>query len=246
MNFIKTILGSIMNFFYNTFQSFGVENEPKAISYFAMTLLAMAVINKILTIPMNIKQARSAEQMAKLQPKIEEVKNKYGYDELVLQEKLKEVYQEAGANPMGGASCLLMIVQMFIIFALYDVIRNPEIYIWSNLTEAQIAAVPKHFLWISNLQVRDETLIIAIINSLTMLISTWLTRKTRPGMEVTEQQQTTQNIQMFIMPIMFFFIFKNLPSALVLYWSFGNIIDIIFRGIVYLKNRDKLEQIEEA
>ena len=70
-----------------------------------MTLLAMAVINKILTIPMNIKQARSAEQMAKLQPKIEEVKNKYGYDELVLQEKLKEVYQEAGANPMSFNDC---------------------------------------------------------------------------------------------------------------------------------------------
>lgn len=245
MNFLKTILGSIMNFIYNGLQNFGVENEPEVISYYAMAILRMAVINKLITLPINIQQTKTSKKMAELQPKINEIKEKYSYDERILQQKLSELYKENGASPMGGASCLMMIVQIIIIFALYDVIRNPQVYIWSNLTEGQINLVSKHFFWIENIQVADKTSIIAIINSLSMLGSTWLSRLTRPGMEVTEQQQSSQNVQMFLMPIMFFFLFRSLPAALVIYWSFGNIVDIIFRGITYLRNKDKLQKIEK-
>lgn len=225
-----------MSFFYEWLKSLGT--EPKIISYYAIAILLMSVINKLLTVPMTLKQSKSSRKLAELQPKIDEIQKKYGYDEAVLQQKMKELYEETGTNPMGG-SCLMMIINMIIIFALYDVIRNPETYIWQNLTEAQIANVSKSFLWIENLQVADSTLIIAFINSATQLLASWLMQKSRPNTGLTQEQASSQNVQMFMMPIMFFFIFKNLPAALVLYWSFGNIIEIILRLILQYTSKNE-------
>lgn len=240
MSFLKNILGSIMSFFYNGLKNLGPESSNSVISHYAIAILLMAVVNKLITIPMSLKQGKQMEKMAKIGPKLEEVKKKYGYDEQVLNTKIREVYQEENVSPLGGNSCLMTIIQFIIVIALYDVIQRPEVYIWHNLSKIEILNVPKNFFWIKDLQLKDPTRIVAILNSLTQLGTAWLMQQSRPKNTV-ETGQNAMASQMYIMPIIFFFIFERLASGIVLYWAFGNVLEMIIRGIIYLANKRKLQ-----
>lgn len=241
MGFLKNILGVIMKFFYDTFTGFGIENQPDAISYYAMAILLMAIVNKLITIPITMKQAEQSRKMQSLGPKVEELKKKYGYDEQILQQKLAELYKSENATMAGGSSCLIMIINLIIVMSLFDVIKNPHTYIWNGLTTDQIADISKKFFWIKDLQVPDATTIIAILNSVTQFLVTKVSTMGQP--KATGAQSQTQ-MMLYIIPIMFFFIFRGLPAGLVLYWTFGNIVDIIFRLLIEKVKAKKTAKLE--
>jgi YidC/Oxa1 family membrane protein insertase len=55
------------------------------------------------------------------------------------------------------------------------------------------------------------------------------------GSAVTEEQKQQQKMMLVIMPIMFGFIFYNMPSGLVLYWVVNTILTIIEQGAILKK-----------
>ena len=124
MQFLYKILGSIFRYIYEALVNLG--NEPAQVSYYAMALLIMAVIYKLITIPLTIQSAKQTQKAAALQPQIEELKKKYGYDQQIFQKKVQELQKENNATQAGCSGCLMMIVQMVIVIALFQVIRNPQ------------------------------------------------------------------------------------------------------------------------
>ncbi|MDY3051908.1 MAG: YidC/Oxa1 family membrane protein insertase [Ndongobacter sp.] len=223
-----------MRWLYETVVSFG--SEPGSVSFFAITIILMAVVSKILTFPLTLKQAQASKKMAQINPQLEELKKKYGYDERILQQKTMEFYKENNVSQAGCSSCLPLLIQVVIIMALFGVLRNPEMYLFDDPNRFQMIA--KNFFWISDLSLKDPFwFALPLFNSLSQI----LVSKMNPQMQQSQAAGGSAASQMkmmtYLMPVMFFFMFVNFASALLLYWAFGNLLEIVVRLIMRLFTR---------
>ena len=110
---------------------------------YAIALLLFAVAVKVLLIPFGIKQQKNQISSAKLRPKILAIEKKYAgrTDQKTLQKKQQEIMelqQNEGFSPLSG--CMPLLIQMPVIVILYDVIRQPLIYL-CNFTKLQLEHV---------------------------------------------------------------------------------------------------------
>lgn len=116
LNFIATPLGLIMRFF-------GKLGLP-----YIITLLFFAIVMKVILFPFGIKQQKNMVKQASLRPKETAIRKKYaGRNDKATQQKVQQeimdLYQKEGYNPAAG--CLPLLIQMPILFALFQVVYNP-------------------------------------------------------------------------------------------------------------------------
>lgn len=117
---INVPLGLLMNMLYSFCNNY------------ALTLLLFAIVAKIILLPLGIQQQKSQIKMAKIRPKEQAIRKKYaGRTDTATQQKMQSeimaMYKTENHSVMGG--CLPMLVQLPIIFALFNIIRNPLTYI---------------------------------------------------------------------------------------------------------------------
>ncbi len=120
LDWLYRLLGAMLSFF-----------ESFTGSY-AIALLLYALVFKIVFLPFSIKQQKNQIAMAKLTPKIENIRAKYKgrTDQRTMQkmnQEIMELQQKEGASPMAG--CLPLLIQLPLIMLLYAVIQNPLSYI---------------------------------------------------------------------------------------------------------------------
>lgn len=125
---IAKLLGWIMDliyvFMYNTL---GIENV-------GWSIIILTILIYTLMFPMTYKQQKFTKLQQKMQPELKAIQDKYKNkkDEasvMAMNNETQMIYDKYGVNPMG--SCLQMIVQMPIWFALYRVFYNIPAYITS-------------------------------------------------------------------------------------------------------------------
>ena len=126
LDWLYRFLGSMLSFF----ESFT--------GGYALALLLYALVFKIVFLPFSIKQQQNQIAMAKLAPKIEQIKAKYKgrTDQPTMQKQQQEIMdlqQKEGYSPLSG--CLPLLIQLPLIMLLYTVIQNPLSYI-AKPTEA--------------------------------------------------------------------------------------------------------------
>jgi YidC/Oxa1 family membrane protein insertase len=143
-------------------------------------------------------QYRSTARMRKLQPRIEQLKERYGDDRQRMSQAMMELYKKERVNPLGG--CLPILVQIPIFIALY----------WVLLESVELRQAP-FILWIDNLSVRDPYFILPLLNAAFMFATQRLTPMV--GMDPLQQKMMTA------MPIVFSIMFAFFPAGLVLYWA---------------------------
>jgi len=105
---LYTALGTVLAWFYDVIPSYGV----------AIILLTLAV--RLLTFPLTAKQARSQQQLQKLQPELKRLQAKYKGDKQKLNEEMMKFYKENHVNPFGG--CLPLFIQFPVLIVLYRLI----------------------------------------------------------------------------------------------------------------------------
>jgi len=143
-------------------------------------------------------QYRSTARMRKLQPRIEQLKERYGDDRQRMSQAMMELYRKEKVNPLGG--CLPIVVQIPIFIALY----------WVLLESVELRQAP-FILWIDNLSVRDPYFVLPLLNAVFMFVTQRLTPMV--GMDPLQQKLMT------MMPIVFSIMFAFFPAGLVLYWA---------------------------
>jgi len=143
-------------------------------------------------------QYRSTARMRKLQPRIEQLKERYGDDRQRMSQAMMEMYKKEKVNPLGG--CLPIVVQIPIFIALY----------WVLLESVELRQAP-FILWIDNLSVRDPYFVLPLLNAGFMFATQRLTPMV--GMDPLQQKMMT------MMPIVFSIMFAFFPAGLVLYWA---------------------------
>ena len=119
------VLGWIINYIYKCLELIGIPNIGLVIILFTL------IVNLIL-LPMTIKQQKYTKLSAVMNPEIQKIQAKYKgkKDEVSMrrmQAETQAVYQKYGTSTMGG--CLYMIIQLPILFALYQVIYNIPAYV---------------------------------------------------------------------------------------------------------------------
>ena len=99
---------------------------------FAMILFALIV--QLVLLPINAKSKKSMMKMSRLQPRMQEIQQKYAHDQQKQNEMIKKLQEEEGAS-MGMGGCLWSFVPLLILFPLFTVIREPMTYILGCGTE---------------------------------------------------------------------------------------------------------------
>ncbi len=168
-------------------------------------IIILTVLIKLAFYKLSETSYRSMAKLRQFQPKLQQLKENYGDDKQLFQQKLMQLYREEKINPMGG--CLPILVQMPVFIALY----------WVLLYSVELRQAP-WILWIDDLSAPDPYFVLPLI----MGASMWLQMKLNPTTMMDETQQKV----MQLMPIIFTVFFLWFPSGLVLYWVVNNILSI--------------------
>lgn len=191
---------------------------------YGLAIIILTVIVRLIFWPVTHKSTESMKKMAEIQPEVKALREKFKNDPQKMNQAVMLLYRERGVNPLAG--CLPMLVQIPVFIALFTVLRSA--------VELRFAS----FLWISDLSEPEGLLagMIPFVGSLNILplfmtgTMVWQQRLT-PSAGDPQQQK-----MMMIMPVVMLFIFYNMPSALVLYWSTSQCLSI---GQLLLQQRKK-------
>ncbi len=161
------------------------------------SIMGLVFLVKLAMYPLSKKQYQSFAKMRQFQPRIAQLKERYGEDRGKFQAAMMELYKKEKINPMGG--CLPILVQMPVFLALYWVLNE----------SVELRHAP-WTLWIQDLTARDPFFILPVLNMVVMYLTQKLTPS--PGMDPMQQKM------MQLMPLVFGVMMAFFPSGLVLYW----------------------------
>jgi YidC/Oxa1 family membrane protein insertase len=181
---------------------------------YGLAIILLTVVSKVLFYPLTVKSMRSMKAMQALQPQINALRSKYRSDPQKLQRETMELYRKHGVNPLGG--CLPMVAQVPIFYALYLALS-----VSVDLQNAPFLCLGKVFgadIWICDLAKHDPTYVLPILMGVSMFVQQKMTPTT------TDPRQAKM---MLLMPVVFTFMFLNLPAGLVLYWTVSNVLQIL-------------------
>lgn len=171
---------------------------------YGWSIILLTIITRLPFIPIINKGQKAMKRLQEIQPRINEIREKYKNDPQRLQKEMMEIYKKYKVNPMGG--CLPILLQIPVFFALYKVL----------LIAIELRGAP-FMLWVKDLSVKDPYYILPIVMGITMVIQ----QKMTPS-----SLDPRQNKIMMFMPVIFTFLFLNFASGLVLYWLVNNILSI--------------------
>jgi YidC/Oxa1 family membrane protein insertase len=161
-------------------------------------IVLLTVLIKLAFFKLTEAQFRSTARMRKLQPRIEQLKERYGDDRQRMSQAMMEMYKKEKVNPLGG--CLPILVQIPIFIALY----------WVLIESVELRQAP-FILWIENLSARDPYFVLPALNAIFMIATQRLTPTV--GMDPMQRKM------MSAMPVVFSVLFAFFPDGLVLYWA---------------------------
>jgi YidC/Oxa1 family membrane protein insertase len=192
-------------------------NLHKLIPNYGLVIIIFTVLMKIVLHPMTHKSTKSMSKMQELQPKITELKEKHKDDTQRMNQEMMKLYKEHGVNPLGG--CLPLLLQMPLFYGLFVIFRSTI-----ELRGAEF------FWWLKDLSQKDPYFILPLIMSVAMFWQQKITLK-----------DPKQKAMVYLMPILFFFLFKSFPAGLTLYWTLFNVLSLIEQ--YYLKAKHASEAV---
>jgi len=228
--FITKPLLQVLIAFAEMLDGFGVAAN------FGVAILMVTVILKLFFFPLANKSYKSMSKMKALQPKMTEIREKYGDDKQKMQQELMGMYKREKVNPVSG--CLPMLLQIPVFFALYKVLfisiemRQSPFYGWINdLSERD----PTNIFDLFGLIPWDMPSFLAVGTSfvalgawpLLMGTSMFLQQKLNPA-----PADPIQARMFMLMPLMFMFFLANFPVGLVIYWTWNNLLSITQQYII--------------
>ncbi|MDP8033732.1 membrane protein insertase YidC [Pasteurella atlantica] len=182
-----------------------------------IAIICVTIVVKTILYPLTKAQYTSMAKMRMLQPRLQEMRERFGDDRQRMSQETMKLYKEEKVNPMGG--CLPILIQMPIFIALY----------WTFMEAVELRHAP-FFGWIQDLSAQDPYYIMPLL----MGASMFLLQKMSPTPVADPMQQKV----MMFMPIIFTGFFLFFPSGLVLYWITSNSITIFQQWLIY-RNLEK-------
>ena len=194
-----------------------------------VSILLLTVGIKLLFFPLANKSYASMSKMKKLQPKMMQVRERYGDDKTRMNQEMMELYKKEKVNPASG--CLPILIQIPVFFALYKVL-----FVTIEMRHAPF------FGWIQDLSAPDPTTLFNLFGlipwsppdflmigiwPLLMGASMYLQQKLNP-----QPADPVQAKIFLFLPLFFTFLLARFPAGLVIYWAWNNMLSILQQWVI--------------
>jgi YidC/Oxa1 family membrane protein insertase len=180
----------------------------RVVGNWGLAIILLSVLAKAVTHPLQSRGMKSMRAMQKIQPEVERIRKKYDKDPQKLNEAMMSLYKENKINPLSG--CLPMLIQMPFFLALYHVLGYAI-----GLRQAGFVG------WITDLSSPDLLAQIGPLPIRLLPVMMYGSMVLQMRLSPSDPQQKTT---MTLMNLVFLFLFYNLPSGLVLYWTVINLL----------------------
>ncbi len=237
--FYQPIL-NLLVFLYNSlsFQDLGV----------AIILLTITI--KAAFWPLSKTSIKSQKALQDLQPKLEELKKKFGNDRVGLGQATMDLYKENNVNPF--SSCLPLLIQLPFLFAVYRVfsngLKNHLDLVYSFISKPEVI----NTVFLGFLDLAKPSIYLAVLAGLAqfwqakMIVSKNSAVKPSDGKE--ESLSEIMNKQMlYFMPAITIFIGLSLPGGLTLYWFVFTLLTVFQQAITFrhqISNSNEVKTVE--
>jgi YidC/Oxa1 family membrane protein insertase len=202
------------------------------------SIVGLVVVIRILLIPLFVKQIKSQRNLQLIQPQMKEIQKKYAGDREKQSQEMMKLYRETGTNPL--ASCLPIILQAPIFFALFSVLQGiarlePEgVFRWDQYSDlltsahdASIFGVPLYatFMDADETPLPTNTRVLCIVLIILMTATTFFTQRqlivknSAPDNPMVKQQK----ILLYVFPVIFAVSGINFPIGVLIYWFTTNL-----------------------
>lgn len=226
-------VSGILLVWHRLFEALGLSGESGWT--WVLSIIGLTITIRTLLIPLFVKQIKSSRNMQLLQPQIKALQQKYKHDRERLTQEQMKLWKETGTNPF--ASCLPLILQMPIFFALFRVIdqaakngaegargflsgADAESLSQAKLLGAQIADT---FLKSDATETKILTMSLVVIMCLTQFTTQrQLMSKNMPADAMSGQYAQQQKLLLYVLPVVFAVGGVAFPLGVLFYWTTSN------------------------
>jgi YidC/Oxa1 family membrane protein insertase len=231
------LISAVMVAWHQLFTLLGL--DPAGGASWVLSIVGLTVVIRAMLIPLFVKQIKASRNMQLIQPKVKELQKKYGHDRQKFAEESMKLYKDAGTNPF--ASCLPILLQMPIFFALFRLLDHPENKVNVFLTEQKaqqfheaelFGQIPLNAtFWGARVWGDDPNALVMLVATflvIAMIATTFLTQKqlmakNMPPDALTGPYAQQQKMLLYVLPFIFGITGVAFPLGVVLYWTTSNV-----------------------
>jgi YidC/Oxa1 family membrane protein insertase len=190
-----------------------------------VVIILLTLLIRLILAPSFHKSLKSQSAMTAIQPKMNEIREKYKNDQQAQAKAMMELYKEHKINPF--SSCLPLLIQLPILISLYFVFTKA---LSGNLGELySFVHRPENLspMFLGFLNLSQPSHVLAILAGLAQF---WQSKQMAPKNTSANNQDATQKImsaQMtYMLPVISVVIAWNFPAGLPLYWIVSTLFGI--------------------
>lgn len=204
----------------------------------ALSIIGLTATTRAVLFPLYVRQVRATRNMQLLQPQIKELQKKYGHDRERLTQEQMKLWNETGTNPF--ASCLPLLVQLPIFFALFRVIDLASRYTSSDgafhlgfltsdharsLSNARVlgARIADTFVDSPATGTKVVTLSLVLIVAITEFATQKMTSKNMPAEAMDNAYAQQRKLLLYVLPVAYAISGLAFPFGLLIYWATSNL-----------------------
>jgi YidC/Oxa1 family membrane protein insertase len=169
------------------------------------SIVALTILVRIVLVPLTVRQIHSMQNLQAHAPQMKEIQRKYKGDRAKQNEELMKFYKENNINP--AASCLPMLAQLPVFFALYFVLRHFHAHPGDNLS------------WLGLIDITNK----ASTGWGPLLIFIYAASQVASSYFMSATVDKSQRILFMVLPIAFIPFIIQFKAGLVLYWVTTNL-----------------------
>ena len=244
LDWLKNAVSWILVQFHQLFTSVLGMNPDSGWTW-TFSIVGLVIVIRILLIPLFVKQIKAQRNLQLIQPQMKEIQKKYAGDKERQSQEMMKLYRETGTNPL--ASCLPILLQAPIFFALFGVLQGvamynpadpnyvaPGVFSWpqyaglaASMHDAQIFGVPLYGTFMNADETPNPmaTRILALVMIALMTATTFITQRqlivknSAPDNPMVRQQK----ILLYVFPVIFAVSGINFPIGVLTYWFTTNL-----------------------
>jgi len=202
-----------------------------------LAIITLTIVVKFLLLPLSIKATRTQFLMQQMEPKLKEIKEKYGKNREELGRATMKAYSDAGVNPLAGV--FLLFIQIPILFALYfsfysgGGVKLPDINTALLYSFIQVPLVV-NMLFLGIVDVAAKSAPLALLAGVTQFFQVRLSMAPLPARDLNaapsfkDDFARSMQLQMrYVMPVIILVVAYQVNAALALYFVVSNLFSIV-------------------
>ena len=220
-----------------------------------LSIVGLVLVVRALLIPLFVKQIKNQRRMMEVAPQLKKIQDKYKgkkdqFSREAMSRETMELYKKTGTNPLG--SCLPLLVQMPIFFALFSVLNDSQTGksgvgpLNEQLSEqfgssSLFGFAPLHMSFQSAMNAAGGpevgVMIVAAIMVVLMTASQFITQLQIVSKNISDETKASpmfkqQRILLYILPFVFLFSGFAFPLGVMFYWLVSNIWTMVQQFII--------------